>query len=218
MSPVLSLGGRRYRSIATSTIEHDVAYQRLLLKSGLKQDAPLPGESYVEWGVRLLDRLVATGQLLPALGLLLIPDEIEDLAWTPEIGKETVAGLSAVADPAEKQVVHALIRDVLYGFFERAQAFSTGSTISSSQGLRVDPLSTSPGPDGPISSARSPGGIWTVFPRFCAGLWRKLSRRTAVSSSGWRSRTTAGGNWPGGSAPPTSSVDRGSAPPISRGS
>jgi hypothetical protein len=135
------LRGRLFDPIGDSTIEHEVYLHSALKRAGL---FPLPekkaGETHEEYALRLLNELLACGDLFPLLGGLLIPTGTASEQWTPELAAETAAHLKTVTDPGEKRTVRNLIVSLMLDFFSDGIASSLISPISSatSPEIRAD--------------------------------------------------------------------------------
>lgn len=172
------LGGKAFVPIGASTVEHDLEYQRMVLRVGFDRVGILEGELEADYALRLYDQVVRSGCALPLIGVLMIPEGVAPEAWTPELGRETSEHVARVTDPAEKAQVNAIILQLVTDFFERGLRFS--KTFPTSSSLAQPDPTTSPRADGgpgPGSSVKWPKVILTVLARFCAGLLRKRFMR-----------------------------------------
>jgi hypothetical protein len=115
----LVMGGRTFRPIGESTVEHDFRFMALLRDLGLDDPHRLSSETPAQFAVRLLNDLMASGRALEALGYLLIPEGVESEDWTVAVGQETAAFLGQLSKPGDKAQVRALTLSFLIDFFER---------------------------------------------------------------------------------------------------
>lgn len=132
---MIALGGREYRVIKTSTVEHDVWMMARVVDAGIRQVTMEPGESPEAFATRLTGELARSGQVLALLGGVMIPSELQDLQWTPEVAKATAAALGQLTDPDDKQAVLSQIASLVAGFFEAGLiSFMTSQNYSGSVG------------------------------------------------------------------------------------
>jgi len=75
-APII-LGGRVYRPIGESTVEHDFRFMGLLRDLGLDDPHRLESEAPEQFAVRLLNDLISSGRALEALGHLIVPCQTE---------------------------------------------------------------------------------------------------------------------------------------------
>ena len=111
------LGGRSFRSIGESTIEHDYLFIRLVRDLGLDDPHLTGDETPEQFAMRLLTDIIASGRALDALGFLLIPSEAKSEEWTPELGQETAVFLGGLVNPDDKAMVRGLTLGLLSDFF-----------------------------------------------------------------------------------------------------
>lgn len=116
-APRHTFNGRTFRELKKSTIEHDLWVGGHVNATGLNTVERLPGEEAGDFGVRVTNAVLYSGRALLLLGGLLIPDEREDLDWTPELGAETAKHLAGISDEQEKTKVHVLLGKLVLGFF-----------------------------------------------------------------------------------------------------
>jgi hypothetical protein len=115
----LVMGGRIFRPIGESTVEHDYRFMGLLRDLGFDDPHKLSSETPERFARRLLNDLLASGRALEALGYLLIPEGVDSERWTPDLGQETAAFLGQLSKPADKAQVRALTLSFLADFFAR---------------------------------------------------------------------------------------------------
>lgn len=180
MTTTYRLGGRDYVPVTQSTLEHDLHYLKLRTRAGFDHLEKIETESWDDYAVRLLDRVVATGQILPLLGCLLIPAGTDPMSWTPELGRETAERLGRIGRPGEKDVVRALALSLLLDFFEHAPASLPGSRTSSADRGAPPPGSTGRGRDGRSSFWSFLTAISDGCRRSCGHLFRKPFTRSAT--------------------------------------
>jgi hypothetical protein len=178
-----TLGGRDFESAGVSTIEQDLAYWRVAKASGLDSIEQLEGEGGEEFGERLLNRVIATEQVLPLLGCMLVPEGTPDGGWTPELSREVQAHLKGLTAPEDKARFRAIVLSTLIDFFESGMGSSRISRTSSNehhpgpiQPPRID------GGSGVVSSATSLEGISKRLRGWFAGLFGRSSRASAFAS------------------------------------
>lgn len=115
---MLQLGGRAFRVVKVSTVEHDVWMMGKTAAAGMQQVTMLPGETPESFATRLTGEFARSGLVLVLLGGALIPAELEDLEWSPAVAAQTAAFLGGLTDPADKQLVLAQVASLVAGFFE----------------------------------------------------------------------------------------------------
>lgn len=131
MATTHTLGGRVFREAKRSTIEHDIWTMDQIRASGLDSVRRDPDEMFEEFGLRLLDVALRSGRALDLIGGLLLPDEVDDLDWSPELAKETAKFLGRLSSEEDKQQVHVLLGKLVAGFFA-AGVLSVGTSPVSS--------------------------------------------------------------------------------------
>ena len=116
----MKLDGKEFRQITESTLEHDGHTVAMLRTMGFGESKI--GETEVQMKDRVLAAVVSSGYMLPLLGHLLIPAEIKDLDWTPEIAQETAKYLAGVHSPEAKSFVTTQIVQMAVFFCQAAVA------------------------------------------------------------------------------------------------
>jgi len=127
----IELGGRVYRKMGASTLEHDWRFIALLRELDLLEPKLDAAEPAGEYGRRLLVELLATGRAGEVLAHLIMPAEFTAEQWTPEIAAETAVALAALTADADKETVHSLTLGFLLDFFETGLRALPASRISS---------------------------------------------------------------------------------------
>lgn len=131
------LGGQKYRAILVSTMEHDFYLMRQLRIAGLSDPTPRADETVEAYGVRLLYALVDHGAPFELLGALVIPEDVPDETWAPEMAQRTARILAGLTGEKDKAEVQRLLVTLLMDFFREGlrylTAFRTASTQAQTQ-------------------------------------------------------------------------------------
>lgn len=129
--PNITIGGREFRQLAEPlTWRHEFWVAARVERGGLNAD-PQPGESEDAFLRRIVFSAADSDALFDLLGAALIPAQLEDSAWTPQVALETSAFLGGVTDPATRSVRNNLIAEVLFPFLRAAIARCATSPNSS---------------------------------------------------------------------------------------
>jgi hypothetical protein len=126
-------GAGTFRVVSASTIEHDIALTNLLRSSGAEKaviDALTAGE---EPDSRIFAAVTESGKLFDILAAALVPADVDPLAWTPAIAKETADKLKRVVSEQGKRVLLSSIVELVKAFFLvglHSQMTSRNSTAS----------------------------------------------------------------------------------------
>ncbi len=131
MATTHTLGGRVFREAKRSTIEHDIWTMDQIWASGLDSVRRDPEEAFEEFGLRLLDVALRSGRALDLIGGLVVPEEVDDLDWTPQLAKETARFLGQLSSEEDKQQVHVLLGKLVAGFFPAGVLSAEISPVSS---------------------------------------------------------------------------------------
>jgi hypothetical protein len=182
MAQIIELGGKSYRAIEVSTVEHDFTVMQLLVETGLDKVSKAEGESADDFAIRVLRTVMASGKSFDLLGAFLIPADIPDLDWTPELGVVTRQFVSRIADPAEKLLVRNALVTMLLSFSEAGLFSWTDSRESSSEEEVAARLQTTTEKlSGPGANLSEPSPV--IRP----GTWRWLGAH--CKRLFWRTRT-----------------------------
>jgi hypothetical protein len=182
MAQIIELGGKSYRAIEVSTVEHDFTVMQLLVETGLDKVSKAEGESADDFAIRVLRTVMASGKSFDLLGAFLIPADIPDLDWTPELGVVTRQFVSKIADPAEKLLVRNALVTMLLSFSEAGLFSWTDSRESSSEEEVAARLQTTTEKlSGPGANSSEPSPV--IRP----GTWRWLGAH--CKRLFWRTRT-----------------------------
>jgi hypothetical protein len=126
-----TIGGREFRAVEASSLEHDHFTTEAAGALGLKSLQLGPGETPGEFGVRLFNQALKSGSAWPLLGALIVPADIADADWSPKYAESTGAFLRKQSDPTDKATIRQLLASTLIGFFGGALGSSQGSGTSS---------------------------------------------------------------------------------------
>lgn len=119
----LQIGGRPWRVVRNSTLEHDFETMRLARAMGLQDAGQLPEETPQDFAERLVFQLTDSGRAFDYLGCLLLPANVPDDKWTPEEGQRTAAFMRMLTAPADKAEVQGLVATLLISFFGEGLRF-----------------------------------------------------------------------------------------------
>jgi hypothetical protein len=122
----IPLGSRKFRAIQESTVEHDLAIRALLREAGLVL-AKREGESDDDFVVRMIGQMAASRKDADFAAAFLVPDELEDGDWNPEVAAMTLEFINKLTAQADKLVLRSLTTQLLSGFINAGLAFSGSS-------------------------------------------------------------------------------------------
>lgn len=117
----MKFNGKEYRLLVNTTFEHDFRIKNFLVNNDLYIiDAPSLGEDFDAdlFARQLIEKLVKGNVGVKLLSLLLVPDEIEDIDWTEQVGNDIYGNLLKCTDKSEKLQIQELMLSALTGFFE----------------------------------------------------------------------------------------------------
>lgn len=132
----VTLGGRKFRQILKSTVEHDLWMMDQIRSSGVDSVTMEVSERPEEFAERLLKQFVKTGMLVKVLAGSLIAAEQEDLNWTPEMADELAGFFGKLSDPVDKDTLFGMTAHMVAGFFEQGVVSLMTSLKSSSASPR----------------------------------------------------------------------------------
>lgn len=144
------LGGRAYRAVAVSTVERDVFVMGRVRTAGLDSISIENGESAEHYATRVLETLLSFAGVLELIGALIIPDELADDQWTPDVARETARLVGRITDEEQKGYVKQALLGLLVPFLESGLGCWTATSRSS------ESQSEGP-PDGSLEAASSTG-------------------------------------------------------------
>lgn len=195
---IIELGGRQFRAIENSTVEHDFTVMQLLSEAGLNVASQREGESYEDFAMRLLSQVIRSGQAFELIGTFIMEADCPDEDWTPESGRQIAKFISKLTAQDDKLQIRQLSITLLAGFAEAGLfSFTSSSAVSTDEPAAPRPEapqqqppsmnnSTTRLPPGASSSARSPAPIRPGTVPWLAALWRRLFGRTATRSAATR--------------------------------
>lgn len=117
----MKFNGKEYRLLVNTTFEHDFRIKNFLVNNDLYIiDAPSLGEDFDAdlFARQLIEKLVKGNVGVKLLSLLLVPDDIEDIDWTEQVGNDIYGNLLKCTDKSEKLQIQELMLSALTGFFE----------------------------------------------------------------------------------------------------
>jgi len=186
MAEIIELGGKGFRAIENRTVELDFTIMQLLVQCGLDKVSQAEGEGAEDFAMRIFSSVMASGKSFDLLGAFLIPAEIPDLDWTPDLGLTTRQFIAKIADPADKLLVRNALVTMLLSF-SMAGLFSWADSRKSSSAEtaadRPSKASETPSAPGAASSAHSPVTIRPGTWRWLGAHFLKLFWRTRSGSS-----------------------------------
>ena len=115
-SEKIILGGRAFLPVTETTVEHDLHFQGLVGRSGIRLDMT-DGEAPEEFADRILDEAVQNTTILELLGCLIVPEEVGLEGWTPEEAKRTAVFIGQLRGEKDKARFRGLVRSLLLDFF-----------------------------------------------------------------------------------------------------
>ncbi len=110
----ITLGGRSFKPVTHSTLEHDIATCEMLQRMGMADLTARSGETDRQLQDRIMSGVVKSGELLPLLGHLIMPTAKNE--WTPEMAIETAVFLGALKNPKDKATLLGLIVELALFF------------------------------------------------------------------------------------------------------
>lgn len=141
----IKLGGREYKRVGISTLEHDHYLAGHARQAGSEQWTLRSGESHEAFAARILSDLMASGKAFPLLGGLLMPAD-RKAPWTVGIAGETARHMAGLTDPEEKRIANTELLSLVLDFFVNGLAYWMTSGKSSPEevsGSATDPAAAS---------------------------------------------------------------------------
>jgi hypothetical protein len=138
-SEKIILGGRVFVPVTESTVEHDLHFQGLVGRAGLRLDIG-DGESTEEFADRILEESIKSGKTLDLLGCLVVPDDVGVEGWTPEEAQTTAAFIGQLRGEKDKARVRGLILSLFLNFFRCGLASIWTSESSSKSQPVTNPI------------------------------------------------------------------------------
>lgn len=181
MSDPIVLRGRRFRAVQQPTLRHQVFVTEVEREAGLVKATMLPDEQPDDFAVRLVQRANQAGVLYLLLGAMLVPEELQDLDWRPELARETAELVANVQDPDELARVHRFIGEALLPFLTAGIASWTRTRVA------FDRAMATAGEESSSSTRSSSRAGATRSTPWWAGIrwpWRRSSTGRSRPSSG----------------------------------
>lgn len=179
MENSITIGGKIFRVIKSSTLEHDHWCMGEIRGAGLDRMTVAKDELPDDFVRRILAETIRSGRVYALLGGFLIPDDVQDNDWTPDIAKETAGFMRKLTDPADKSIVNMQVVALLIGFFEKGLVTLTTFKASSSESQETNvsesnvSAAASTSAIGASSSAPSQASTRNGIKRFFGGLFGK---------------------------------------------
>ena len=134
---IIELGGRHWRILETSTLQHLLWMDQRVAESGLAgllQQAVTVKEAGEHAG-RIWEQISKSGKALAFLGGMLMPEKIPDIEWTPARAEETMAFLEKLTAPEDHARIRSLLVSVVLGFFGVVRdSFALSLAVSGKRG------------------------------------------------------------------------------------
>jgi hypothetical protein len=112
----ITLGGRKFRAIQESTVEHDIEVRALMHEAGFDVLAKRKDETADDFVVRMLGQMSASRKDADFAAALLVPDDLDDVEWNPEVAAMTAAFIKKLTAQVDKLVLRSLTIELLGGF------------------------------------------------------------------------------------------------------
>jgi hypothetical protein len=127
------LGGRKFRTIETHTIELQYDLDRLVVETGLgamlqKKVTPEEGG---EHAARIWEAISRSGTAFAFLARIILPEPVADLDWSPEEAARTIAFVKKLHAPDDAATVRQHLIRLVISFFVAARDSSALSGIAS---------------------------------------------------------------------------------------
>ncbi|SRR6266705_1376587 len=114
---IITLAGRDFRPIKHSTINHENWMMVRIRAAGLVSMKLADGEDTEAFIRRLASSVWESGKAVEIMSGLLIPAEIEDVKWTPEMAPRMADFIGNLFEDDDKAKVRQAIGEFLYLFF-----------------------------------------------------------------------------------------------------
>jgi hypothetical protein len=114
---IVRLGGRDWKPVVDSTIEHDYWLMGHIRRAGIDEVVIDEDETPDEFVLRFLRETINAGVVFILLGGALMPADKSAVDWTPQMAEDTAAFMKRLTDPQDKQTVHNQVVSLISGFF-----------------------------------------------------------------------------------------------------
>lgn len=117
-APVI-LGGRAFMVIdyEARTVLQDHYLQRLIQDLGLDKVMPMGDESDAAYLTRMQNELIRSGRAHELIAGYLLPEGKSNADWDPGMAKATAKHVGGLNTAADRELVHQLALDAVFGFF-----------------------------------------------------------------------------------------------------
>jgi hypothetical protein len=153
-SATIQLGGRKFRTIVESTVEHDIEVRALMHEAGFDLLTKREGEAADDFVVRMLGQMAGSRKDADFAGVLLVPSDLDDTEWTPEVGEQTTTFIKKLTAQADKMTLRNLGIELLGGFINAGLLYSASSPKSLNEGSAIRQTA-------PEQTASDRGRIWS---------------------------------------------------------
>ena len=110
-------GAGVFRIMSTRTIEADIYLTNLLRAAGAELALTEALRANEAPDSRIFRAVSGSGKLFDILAGALVPEDVDSLAWTPEIARETAAKLKRVTSDNGKRALTLAVVPLVTGFF-----------------------------------------------------------------------------------------------------
>lgn len=127
---VYEIGGRKFHAMLVTTVEHDFWLMKHIHEAGLDDVRIANDEKPDAFAVRLLHEVVFSGKAFNLLGGTLIPSNMRDEDWTPQVGEQTAEFFRTLTTADDKQRIQSAVVQLLISFFIQGLSYSNPSRTS----------------------------------------------------------------------------------------
>jgi hypothetical protein len=119
---VVVLGGREFDVIDFDrrTVRQDHYLQRQIQDAGLDKVLPMDDdEGDAAYLVRMHSALIRSGRAPEIIACYLLPRGLPNAEWSVDVAKATAAHIGALDTEADRELVHRLALEAVFGFFRQ---------------------------------------------------------------------------------------------------
>lgn len=119
-APVI-LGGREFTVIDFDrrTVRQDHYLQTKIQDSGIDKVLPMDSEDDTAYLVRMHNALVRSGRAPEIIACYLLPQGMTNADWTPDVATRTAKFIGALDTADDRDEVHRLAMEAVFGFFRQ---------------------------------------------------------------------------------------------------
>jgi len=110
---------------------HDTFTMRQVRLAGLDSMPMDAGETAEHYARRMLEQMLTSANVLTLLGCFVLPEDVADLDWTPELAEITGRYFGGLHEPEDRVGVQAQLLSVIVPFLQSGLAYLTASAPSS---------------------------------------------------------------------------------------